>query len=179
MTELTLGGEPCRLIPGYPDYAVSASGRVWSLKYGKIKELVQYKRERGYLDVNVAIQGKTRTHAKVRVHRLVAAAWIGPCPEGYEINHKNRNTSDNEADNLEYVTHAENVAHAVNLGAWKGENNGQAKLTEQDVMDIRAMYKKGGWTYESLAEVFSTPSRTVCGGTIKNVITRQTWRHLP
>ena len=41
-------------------------------------------------------------------HFLVAAAWLGSRPEGMVIDHLNGNILDWSADNLEYVTPAEN-----------------------------------------------------------------------
>jgi HNH endonuclease len=38
------------------------------------------------------------------VHELVAETFIGPCPIGMAVIHRNMNTLDNSAKNLEYVT---------------------------------------------------------------------------
>lgn len=79
-----------------------------------------------------------RSHrCRASVHSLVAAAFIGVRPFGHDINHKNAIKSDNRAANLEYVTHAENGAHAARLGlcsggSARGEQQGSAKLTESD-----------------------------------------------
>ena len=43
-----------------------------------------------------------------RCHVLVAYAWLGPRPEGYEIDHLNGDKLNWSADNLEYVTREEN-----------------------------------------------------------------------
>ena len=42
------------------------------------------------------------------VHTLVAEAWIGPKPSGYEIDHVNSNPRDNRLVNLRYLTIADN-----------------------------------------------------------------------
>lgn len=51
------------------------------------------------------------------VHILVARVFIGPCPPGMEINHKDNIGTNNRLDNLEYVTHARNMQHAAEIGA--------------------------------------------------------------
>src|SRR6185369_6475365 len=75
------------------------------------------------------------------VHRLVAAAFIGPCPEGCEVNHKDLNKANNSVGNLEYITHAENVKHArQNKKDWRslrGENSSRGKLTNAQADEIR------------------------------------------
>lgn len=50
------------------------------------------------------------------VHWVVAEAFLGPRPEGLQINHKNGRKTDNRAVNLEYVTRSENMQHAVRTG---------------------------------------------------------------
>lgn len=85
-----------------------------------------------------------RTH---RVHRLVAAAFHGPHPEGCgQVNHKNGIKTDNHPENLEWVSGAENTKHAVANGLWPdqaGEANPAAVLTEDDVRLIRALRASG------------------------------------
>jgi hypothetical protein len=43
-----------------------------------------------------------------RVHLLVAAAFIGPCPPGYTVDHLDRDKRNNRPGNFEYVTRLEN-----------------------------------------------------------------------
>lgn len=54
------------------------------------------------------------------VHRLVAEAWIGSIPEGYEVNHKDANKWNNKVSNLEIVTKSENIRHAFENGLNEG-----------------------------------------------------------
>ena len=53
---------------------------------------------------------KTR---RAYVHHIVAEAFIGPRPDGHIVNHRDCNKFNNSKSNLEYVTRAENAAHAV------------------------------------------------------------------
>ena len=47
------------------------------------------------------------------VHRLMAEAWLrNPDPKIFtEVNHKNKNRSDNSIENLEWVDHQNNILH--------------------------------------------------------------------
>ncbi len=57
---------------------------------------------------SVGINGKT-----YRVHRLVVCeAFWGPPPLGLEVNHKDRNQSNNHYTNLEWVTSRYNTLHS-------------------------------------------------------------------
>ena len=70
--------------------------------------------KRGYRQVVLTRNGKGST---IFIHKLVAAAFLGEA-NGREVNHLSADKSDNTLANLEYVTHAENIAHAVDLGIW-------------------------------------------------------------
>lgn len=77
---------------------------------------------------------------KKQVHTLVAEAFIGPRPDGHQINHKNGVKHDNRSDNLEWITASQNIRHSFSvLGkqAPMGETNGMAKLTDEQVRTIR------------------------------------------
>lgn len=83
----------------------------------------------------------------VVVHRLVAEAFIGPRPDGHEVNHKDGARANNRPDNLEYVTPAGNTAHAVTVlgrpNGRPGTQNGRATLTEEDVQKAISMLAAG------------------------------------
>jgi hypothetical protein len=66
----------------------------------------------GYLVVYICFAGK---RVATNVHRLVAIAFHGPA-EGRDVNHANGDKTDNRPDNLEWCSHAENMAHARSTG---------------------------------------------------------------
>ena len=67
----------------------------------------------GYAIVHLTVDGARRTPT---VHELVMAAFVGPRPEGMQVNHINGVKQDNRVGNLEYVTCRENHLHAVRTG---------------------------------------------------------------
>lgn len=62
------------------------------------------------------------------VHQLVAGAFLGACPEGLEINHIDGNQLNNRMENLEYITHRENILHAHRTGLIQRERKVHCKL---------------------------------------------------
>ncbi|MCR4338868.1 MAG: NUMOD4 motif-containing HNH endonuclease, partial [Gemmatimonadaceae bacterium] len=63
---------------------------------------------------NHPLNGYTSVHLRhlvrndqPKVHRLVLAAFVGPCPPGQQCNHKNGKRDDNRLANLEWVTPSE------------------------------------------------------------------------
>jgi hypothetical protein len=110
----------------------------------------------------------------VSVHSLIAAYFIGPRPEGMEVNHRDGDTYNNAVENLEYVTPAQNQAHARELGLVpKGEAHGSSKLTEDDVRAIRAM-AEAGCTHREIAQQYGV-HRTA----VSQIVRGETWTHVP
>ena len=127
---------------------------------------------RGYHQVGLHQNAMKNTFL---IHRLVAAAFFGPCPDGKEVNHIDGNKLNNDLVNLEYVTHSENILHAYQMGLKKvicGANHCRAKLTDKDVLEIRATYEAGGVTHRKLAKKYG-----VGHVQIFNIIHRRRWAH--
>ena len=116
---------------------------------------------------NVRVGGKT-----VRSHRLIWECVHGPIPDDLQINHINGDKRDNRIENLELVTPSENIKHAFATGlhSTAGERHPGAKLSEDDVREIRASSGRSS----DLAKRYGV---TRC--TVNQVRRRQTWRHVP
>lgn len=100
-------------IAGYEGlYEVSDLGRVKSLNYnhtGKEKILKSGKDRGGYLQVVLYKDGHEKT---VKVHRLVAEAFI-PNHQGLEtVNHKDEVKTNNVVSNLEWMTRGDNIIYS-------------------------------------------------------------------
>ena len=89
-------------------YSIYRDGTVLSKKGNPLK-YTHRKRNGGKFDLCVRLYYRGK-HKKWTLQRLVAACFLGPI-EGYEINHKDRNTLNNHVDNLERVTPSQNQKH--------------------------------------------------------------------
>lgn len=66
--------------------------------------------------IGVTLTDSSGKHCRRYVHRLVASAFLGPCPKGFQVHHLNRNKFDNRACNLEYVSRSSNNHHCRKKG---------------------------------------------------------------
>ena len=167
-------------IEGYPGYLVTSDGRVLSTKRGKVRELkfgLVGPAENKRLHVSLSKNGIVK---KFTVHRLVAAAFYGPCPDGMVCCHNDGNSLNNHRDNLRWDTFKNNSAdrkiHGTCFSVTKknaGSKHANSKLTEADVLKIRATYAAGKITQKKLADQYGvTCSR------ISHIINRKCWTHI-
>ena len=165
------GDEEWRTVVGYPTYEVSSLGNVRNRR-GHI--LKPYK-HLGYPGVALWRDGSQRTRA---IHRLVCETFHGPAPDGQEVRHLNGRRDDNRTINLAWGTQKENAAdrrlHGTNAAGLK---NGRAKLTDSDVLEIRAARKVYGWRFPSRVITDLTDRYGISQSTLRKVCTR-TWKHL-
>lgn len=93
-------------IPGFSGaYSADADGNIFSHKSNRVLRPNRHKS--GYLSVMLR-EDQTRS-VRIMIHRLIALVFLGPCPEGFEVDHKNRIKSDNSLLNLRYRERSYNM----------------------------------------------------------------------
>lgn len=103
---------------------------------------VQGKYRKGELAYSCVSLSRHGSAKQCRVHRLVLAAFVGPCPEGHEGAHGDGDTSNNRLSNLTWKTPAANSADRVRHGRQTRKARWQ-KLTPAKVRRIRAAVAAG------------------------------------
>ena len=96
-------------------YYVSNLGRVKSFRQNKNGRILKAgKDSKGYVQV-LLCDKKSNNKKRFMVHRLVAEAFI-PNPDNKpQVNHKDGHRSNNNLDNLEWVTQSENMRHSIDV----------------------------------------------------------------
>lgn len=132
--------ETWRPVGGAPRYDVSDLGRVRSrCRPGRPLILRQPVTSKGYRKVTLYVPGAARVRVwQVYVHQLVAAAFIGPCPPGHEVDHVDWNRHRNVPGNLRYL-HAD-----VNRWRWRDEHVDPAELARVAAMPVT--YDDEAWS---------------------------------
>jgi len=156
-------------------YSVSNKGNV--RRNGREKPLKPWLDGSGYPVVSLSVEGEVTKH---KIHHLVAKAFIGDPPgpiglgsDDYQINHENGEKTDNRPENLTWMTHSENMAHAVKEGHLDntGEKYGNSKLDWDKAPRIRALCEETDLTYKEIAERFE-----VSPSLIVKVIEEEIWK---
>jgi len=104
-------------IPGFEGmYSVSKDGEVYSHKTNKF--LNPSKTKDGYLKVALHSNGKVYYY---RVHKLVAMTYLNNSNNLKEVNHKDFNRKNNSVENLEWISHEDNILHSKIHNRFKTE----------------------------------------------------------
>jgi DNA-binding XRE family transcriptional regulator len=132
------------------DYEITEDGKVYNKKWKRYVK--PQPNGAGYLRVHIA--GKMYF-----VHRLVAEKYV-PNPENKpQVNHKDGNHLNNQANNLEWVTNRENSIHALENGLMMiEEKHPMAKLTREDVAYIKSHPEM---SRNNLAKMFNVNPHTI------------------
>jgi|SRR5690606_28296533 len=172
-----------KYINGYEDYCqyeISSYGRLRSLditypngkrKSGKMKKIRL--NEKGYCLSSISLNNKSKT---VRIHRLVALAFIPNPYDKLEVNHKDGNKENNHISNLEWSTRKENMNHASrNRLFLYGEDVHNSKLKHADVLEIKSKFNKLGddFNYKYFSEKYG-----VGLATIYDITSGRTWKNV-
>ena len=96
-------------IKGYEkQYAVTSCGKVWSYKSKKF--LKSFEDKFGYEFVRISNDNVAKCKY---VHRLVAETYLQRNGCKLEVNHKDENKRNNSVNNLEWITHKENINYGT------------------------------------------------------------------
>lgn len=153
-------------------YQVSNFGRVRSFHYGKTKILNPKPSKQGYKMVSLCKNGIS---SPISIHRLVALAFVPGYAPTLVVNHKDEDTTNNAADNLEWVTSSYNTRY--NEAHVKGRNKARysALTTNTGIMskqkdnikrlasDLREQRIKMGMSQKKVADIIGI-TESIVGG---------------
>lgn len=166
--------EEWRPAPGFGGrYSVSSLGRIRRDLTGRI--LKPWTNSRGYRVIGLPWDGNKRRWRSHKVAVLVAESFLGSRPPKMQVNHIDGVKTNNHLENLEWVTPSRNIQHSWGsglrdgTGAAKGMRHGSAKLTNAEVLAIRAATD----SHCALGRKYGVSDVMI--GKIKH---RQAWTHL-
>ncbi len=185
-----MAAEVWKFVVGFPEYKVSSIGRVRrvvpSKRNYRLRILKPWLNNKGYEIVGMQEGGR---RLRAPVHRIVCLAFHGKPPTGKNhAAHWDGNSRNNCFKNLRWATRSENMEDARRHGTMalgsrhgrttkphrtpRGEKHGHAKLTEKQVLTIRAQPKVVG-SGRRLARRYKVSPAIIC-----NIRARKIWVHI-
>lgn len=123
--------EEIKVIDGFENYAVTTMGRVWSFRSNKFLKPTLNQRgnhKRFYVSLG---RGN-----KKYIHQLVAQAFI-PNPNNYtEVDHIDADGTNNNVENLRWVTHQENMENSQTKNNLKKNTGYYIEIEEIETGEI-------------------------------------------
>lgn len=146
----------------------TTKGELVSDAYDTVKVRVHKKSGRVYF--NMSWMGLTKS---VLVNRVVALRFLKNPNNLPQVNHIDGDKENNALSNLEWSSGSDNERHAHRNGlkTGRGSQNSNAKLSADQVIEIRRLALTKPIT--ELMEQFD-----VARSTLNNIITRTTWKHV-
>ena len=174
-------GVTFKRIEGFPRHCVGDDGTIW-------RRLGRYTRGTRISNTGWSLVKPQLCVSILRIHlwqnnkahsrgvaRLVLEAFVGSCPPEMEARHfPDRDPTNCRLSNLSWATHTENCADRIIHGTHTiGEKNPRAKLTENDIHEIRRLRSTGMFCHRIGSQFSVTES---C---IEDIVKGRSWKHIP
>jgi hypothetical protein len=161
--------EEWRVIKDFPNYNVSNFGNVMNNKRKRLMKL-NIKGEGGYYHISLKNNNCSKS---LKVHRLVALAFIENPENKKTVNHKNKNKLDNTVSNLEWATMEEQAKHKSIGLIYKSNKNKHInrldKITGEILQNYNSIEDAGIWAFENKLTCNSHNGRNAIGNCINGL----------
>ena len=161
------GKEEWLPIKDFENYEISSLGQVQNSKTGRMLKLTI---KGGYVFTGLSENCKGKTFS---VHRLVALAFIENPENKPQVNHKDKNRSNNNISNLEWSTALENNLHRSkgviqttnqNIKIWRVD-----KDTDEKLEFYNSIYLAATWCFENNISPSIQNARTYISNSVRGV----------
>jgi molybdenum-dependent DNA-binding transcriptional regulator ModE len=158
--------EEWRVIKEHPNYSVSNLGNVMNNKTNKIMKICL---KGGYYNVSLVNETGQKT---IKVHRLVAFAFIENPENKSDVNHEDKNKLNNNISNLTWMTRKENNQHkSIGLIYKSNKNKPVMRLSknEEVLENYNSIEDAGQWAFENKLTDNSHNGRNAIGNCVNGL----------
>ena len=162
--------EEYRKIQNYSKYRIYKDGRIFSEYYNRF--ITPTEDTGKYLQVT--LYGDNKIKKTIKVHRLVAMAFLSNLENLIEVNHKDFNRKNNNVENLEWCNREYNVRYTAknNIEVNSLTYKKLSPLTDEKVLLIPTLLNYG-FSIKLISKMYNVGHIT-----IRNIISGKTWRWL-
>lgn len=147
-------------------YMISNDGKLASLRMCRLMRPAPG--SDGYIATVISHKG---IRCNVAIHRLVAEAFI-PNPDNLpEVNHKNGNKNINWDWNLEWISHHDNIIHAIETGL-RDNYLPEKRYTKKDIHKVCKLLEKG-LSVKCISDKTGVSKRV-----IRSIKRGKAWKHI-
>lgn len=140
--------------PIYNDYYIEENGIVYSNKYNKLKLMKPQKNYRGYYYIDLRIE---KNKIRKYIHRLVAETYIDNPNNLPQVNHIDKDKTNNYINNLEWITNHKNAIHSFCNYKWTIQNIITNNIV--DITNLRQFCRDNNLTYNGLYQTINGKSK--------------------
>lgn len=158
--------EEWRVIKEHPNYSISNLGNVMNNKTNKIMKMCL---KGGYYNVSLVNETGQKT---IKVHRLVALAFIENPENKSDVNHEDKNKLNNNISNLTWMTRKENNQHkSIGLIYKSNKNKPVMRLSknEEVLENYNSIEDAGQWAFENKLTDNSHNGRNAIGNCVNGL----------
>lgn len=157
-----------RKLQKYSNYRIYPDGRIYSEFINRF--ITPTFDSKKYLQVTLVNDlGERKT---IKLHRLIASAFLPNLDEKREINHKDFDKTNNSVENLEWCDRSYNVQYNFDHRDYTEQIEKVSPLSREQVMVIPELIDKG-FSIKLIAKLFHVGHIT-----IRNIIAKRTWKTL-
>lgn len=157
-----------RKLQNYSNYRIYPDGRIYS---EFINRFISPTFDTGkYLQVSIV--GDDGIKKTIKVHRLVASAFLPNLEEKREVNHKDFDKTNNSVENLEWCDRSYNVRYNFNHRDYTEQIEKASPLTKEQVLIIPELINNG-FSIKLISKLFHVGHIT-----IRNIVAGRTWKTL-
>lgn len=127
--------------------------------------------------VDLIVNGRQKTCLVARLKLEVKLKR--PLERGESVDHKDDDKTNDRFGNLQLLSLGDNVRKSrpgvrlANRGVQLGEDNGQAKLSDNEAFEIRKKFSRGVLTFDQIKQ-----QTRLSPGSVKNLLSGRTYRHV-
>jgi hypothetical protein len=152
--------EQWRLIAGYNRYECSNLGRIRDSKTDRI--IFTFPNSRSGYRITCMVPDGRMKKKTVHTAPLIAATWLGPRPQGFQIDHKDGDKLHEAIMNLEYVSQAENIQRSYDNGQHPFQPGPDRYLTSEEYAQIKALWATRQHSQIQLGRMFGISNSGIC-----------------